>query len=194
MFTNELLALAESEIDREPALLSRERGKAATLIEGAVDRGDVYKNVENSIDQLALKHADFILESLREIRRQEVGDEIAMRELESGNKTDAEFDALVKIDRDRREKIWQEEKRKEMELEEEQQRIKDEELRKKRELDRQKEDEDRARRKEIDEQRRADRERLREEQRTLDDQRERERQERYERRRRETGTGPLLGP
>ncbi|OGE56132.1 hypothetical protein PENARI_c003G07884 [Penicillium arizonense] len=185
MFTNELLALAESEIDREPALLSRERGKAATLIEGAVDRGDVYKNVENSIDQLALKHADFILESLREIRRQEVGDEVAMRELESGNKTDAEYDALVKIDRDRREKIWQEEKRKEMELEEEQQRIKDEELRKKRELDRQKEDEDRARRKEIDEQRRADRERLREEQRTLDDQRERERQERYERRRRE---------
>ncbi|KAJ5985762.1 hypothetical protein N7522_012958 [Penicillium canescens] len=185
MFTNELLALAESEIDREPALLSRERGKAATLIEGAVDRGDVYKNVENSIDQLALKHADFILESLREIRRQEVGDEVAMRELEAGNKTDAEYDALVKIDRDRREKIWQEEKRKEMELEEEQQRIKDEELRKKRELDRQKEEEDRARRKEIDEQRRADRERLREEQRTLDDQRERERQERYERRRRE---------
>ncbi|KAJ5301486.1 hypothetical protein N7508_006349 [Penicillium antarcticum] len=185
MFTNELLALAESEIDREPALLSRERGKAATLIEGAVDRGDVYKNVENSIDQLALQHADFILDSLREIRRQEVGEEAAARELESGNKTDAEYDALVKIDHDRREKIWQEERRKEMELEEEQKRIKDEELRKKRELDRLKEDEDRARRKEIDEQRRADRERLREEQRALDDQRERERQERYERRRRE---------
>ena len=38
-FTDQLIALAESEIDREPALLSRERGKAATLIEGAVDRG-----------------------------------------------------------------------------------------------------------------------------------------------------------
>ncbi|KAJ5771206.1 uncharacterized protein N7511_003257 [Penicillium nucicola] len=185
MFTNELLALAESEIDREPALLSRERGKAATLIEGAVDRGDVYKNVENSIDQLALQHADFILESLREIRRQEVGEDVAARELESGNKTDADYDALVKIDHDRREKIWQEDKRKEMELEEEQKRIKEEDLRKKRELERQKEDEDRARRKEIDEQRRADRERLREEQRLLDDQRERERQERYDRRRRE---------
>jgi hypothetical protein len=45
LFTNTIEATL-LQIDREPALLSRERGKAATLIEGAVDRGDVYKSVE----------------------------------------------------------------------------------------------------------------------------------------------------
>ncbi|KAJ5130714.1 uncharacterized protein N7515_006753 [Penicillium bovifimosum] len=184
-FTNKLIALAESEIDREPALLSRERGKAATLIEGAVDRGDVYKSVEQSIDQLASKHLDFILESVRDIRRQDVGEEVAARELELGNKTDADYEAHVRVRREEREKVWREEERKQREAEEEEKRIKDEERKKKRELERQKEEEERARRKEIDEQRRAERERQREEQRALDEQREREREERYERRRRE---------
>ena len=184
-FTNKLVALAESAIDREPALLSRERGKAATLIEGVVDRGDVYKSVEDSIDQLASKHLDFILESVREIRCQDVGEEVAARELELGNKTDADYEAYVSVLREEREKVWREEERKQREIEEEEKRIRDEERKKKRELERQKDEEDRARRKEIDEQRRADRERQREEQRILDEQRERERDERYERRRRE---------
>ncbi|OQE47411.1 hypothetical protein PENCOP_c001G00093 [Penicillium coprophilum] len=184
-FTNKLVALAESEIDREPALLSRERGKAATLIEGAVDRGDVYKSVEDSIDQLASKHLDFILESVREIRCQDVGEEVAARELELGNKTDADYESYVSAQREKREKVWREEERKQREIEEEERRTREEERKKKRELERQKDEEDRARRKEIDEQRRADRERQREEQRILDEQRERERDERYERRRRE---------
>ncbi|KAJ5795757.1 uncharacterized protein N7518_004297 [Penicillium psychrosexuale] len=184
-FTNKLVALAESAIDREPALLSRERGKAATLIEGAVDRGDVYKSVEGSIDQLASKHLDFILESVREIRCQDVGEDVAARELELGNKTDADYEAYVSSQREEREKVWREEERKQREIEEEEKRIRDEERKKKRELERQKDEEDRARRKEIDEQRRADRERQREEQRILDEQREREREGRYERRRRE---------
>ncbi|KAJ5773514.1 hypothetical protein N7457_008410 [Penicillium paradoxum] len=184
-FTNQLIALAESEIDREPALLSRERGKAATLIEGAVDRGDVYKSVEDSIDRLASKHLDFILESVREIRRQDVGEDVAARELALGNKTDADYDAHVSAQREEREKVWREEERKQRELEEEEKRVRDEERKKKREIERQKDEEDRARRKELEEQRRADRERQREEQRALDDLRERERDERYERRRRE---------
>ncbi|KAJ6152394.1 hypothetical protein N7497_006713 [Penicillium chrysogenum] len=184
-FTNKLVALAESEIDREPALLSRERGKAATLIEGAVDRGDVYKSVEDSVDQLTSKHLDFILESVREIRCQDVGEEVAAREHKLGNKTDADYEAYVSAQRKEREKVWREEERKQREIEEEEKRVRDEERKKKRELERQKDEEDRARRKEIDEQRRADRERQREEQRILDEQRERERDERYERRRRE---------
>ncbi|KAJ5832162.1 hypothetical protein N7474_000473 [Penicillium riverlandense] len=177
-FTDQLIALAESEIDREPALLSRERGKAATLIEGAVDRGDVYKNVENSIDKLAANHLEFILDSVREIRRQDVGDEVASREEQSGNKTDEDYDIYIKAKREEREKVWREEMRKQKEMEEEQKRIKAEELRKKREMERQKEEEERARRKEVEEKRRA-------EERERDEQRERERQERYERRRRE---------
>ncbi|KAJ5359019.1 uncharacterized protein N7496_011432 [Penicillium cataractarum] len=184
-FTNQLIALAESEIEREPAHLSRERGKAATLIEGAVDRSDVYKNVEDSIDQLASKHLQNILHSVRAIRRKEIGEAAASKEEASGCKTDEDYAAFVKVKRDERESIWREEMRKQKELEDEQKRIKEEEKRKKRELERQKEEEERIRRKEIDDKRRAERERMREEQRALDEQRDREREERYERRRRE---------
>ncbi|KAE8352324.1 complex proteins associated with Set1p component shg1-domain-containing protein [Aspergillus coremiiformis] len=176
-FTNLLVELAGSEIDREPELLSRERGKAATLIEGAVDRSDVYKAVEASLDALASKHLPAILESVREIRRQEIGDEAATREEQAGNKTDEDYAACVKAKRDEREREWQEILRKQKEAEEEEARRKAEEKRKQRELDRQKEEE-RARRREREEQRRA-------EQRAQDEQREKERQERYERRRRE---------
>ncbi|KAJ5554144.1 hypothetical protein N7513_004103 [Penicillium frequentans] len=181
-FTDELFALAESEIEREPALLSRERGKAATLIEGAVDRSDVYKNAELSIDTLASNHLQSILDSVREIRRLEIGDEAATKEEEAGNKTDADYEAHVRAKREEREKVWREEMRKQKEIDDEQKRIRDEERRKKRELERKKEEEELARRKEIDDQRRAEREREREEQRAIDD---REREERRERRRRE---------
>ncbi|KAF3397758.1 hypothetical protein F1880_005932 [Penicillium rolfsii] len=184
-FTNQLIALAESEIEREPAHLSRERGKAATLIEGAVDRSDVYKNVEDSIDQLASKYLQTILDSVRAIRREEIGAEAATKEEISGSKTDEDYEAFVKMKRDEREKTWREEMRKQKEFEDEQKRLKEEEQRKRRELERQREEEERARRKEIDDKRRAERERMREEQRALDEQREREREERYERRRRE---------
>ncbi|KNG81576.1 arginine rich protein [Aspergillus nomiae NRRL 13137] len=176
-FTNLLVELAESEITREPELLSRERGKAATLIEGAVDRSDIYKTVEASLDALASKHLPAILESIREIRREEIGDEAAAREEQAGNKTDEDYAAHVKAKREEREKVWQETLRKQKEAEEEEARRKAEEKRKQRELDRQKEEE-RARRREREEQRRA-------EQRVQDEQREKERQERYERRRRE---------
>ncbi|OGM46779.1 arginine rich protein [Aspergillus bombycis] len=177
-FTNLLVELAESEITREPELLSRERGKAATLIEGAVDRSDIYKTVEASLDALASKHLPAILESIREIRREEIGDEAAAREEQAGNKTDEDYAAHVKAKREEREKVWQETLRKQKEAEEEEARRKAEEKRKQRELDRQKEEEERARRREREEQRRA-------EQRAQDEQREKERQERYERRRRE---------
>ncbi|OOO09275.1 hypothetical protein OAory_01105710 [Aspergillus oryzae] len=177
-FTNLLVELAESEITREPELLSRERGKAATLIEGAVDRSDIYKTVEASLDALASKHLPAILESIREIRREQIGEEAAAREEQAGNKTDEDYAAHVKAKREEREKVWQETLRKQKEAEEEEARRKAEEKRKQRELDRQKEEEERARRREREEQRRA-------EQRAQDEQREKERQERYERRRRE---------
>ncbi|EPS25793.1 hypothetical protein PDE_00729 [Penicillium oxalicum 114-2] len=184
-FTDQLIALAESEIEREPAHLSRERGKAATLIEGAVDRSDVYKNVEESINTIASKHLDAILETVRAIRREDVGEKTASKEELSGSKTDEDYEAFVRARREERDKTWREEMRKQKELEEEQRRIREEEQRKKREAERQKEEEERARRKEMDDKRRAERERLREEQRALDEQRDREREERYERRRRE---------
>ncbi|KAF4207170.1 hypothetical protein CNMCM8927_003741 [Aspergillus lentulus] len=184
-FTKLLIELAESEIEREPELLSRERGKAATLIEGAVDRSDVYKKAEKLIDALASNHLEFILNSVRDIRRQQVGDELAAKEEQAGNKTDEDFAAEIRAKREIREREWQETVRKQRELEEQEARRKAEEERKKREIERQKEEEERARRKEREEQRRAERERQRDEERRLEEQREKERQERYERRRRE---------
>ncbi|KAL1862376.1 hypothetical protein Plec18170_001202 [Paecilomyces lecythidis] len=183
--TDSLIELAESEIEREPALLSRERGKAATLIEGAVDRSDIYKNVENAIYALTQNHLDSILSAIREIRRQEVGEEIAAQEERSGNKTDEDFALLVKEKRDERERIRQEELRKQKEIEEEKAKAKAEEQRRQREIQRRKEEEEAAKEKEREEQRRVERERMREERRRLDEEREKEREERYERRRRE---------
>ncbi|KAL2005998.1 hypothetical protein VTN00DRAFT_9652 [Thermoascus crustaceus] len=183
-FVNSLIELAESEIEREPALLSRERGKAATLIEGAVDRSDIYKNVESSLEELTSKHLESILNSIRNIRREEVGEEVAVQEERSGNKTDEDFDRHVKAKREERERVYQEELLKQREKEEEEARARAEEERKQRELQRQREEE-RAKEREREEKRRAERERIREEQRLLEEQREREREERYERRRRE---------
>lgn len=170
--------MADSEIDREPGLLSRERGKAATLIEGAADRNNVYKTVETSIEKLASKHLDFVLNSVRDIRRHEIGDEAAVQEERNGNKTDEEYAVVVRTKRDEREKIHEEAMRKQKEIDDEKARVKAEADKKKREIQRQKDEEDRARRRERDEQRRAERERIREEQRKLDEQRERERDER----------------
>ena len=127
MFTDQLIALAESEIEREPAHLSRERGKAATLIEGAVDRGDVYKNVEDSIDRLAAKHLDSILDQVRAIRRQEIGEDAAANEERMGSKTDGDYDAHVKEKRDARDAIYREEMRKQKEIEDEEKRVRAEE-------------------------------------------------------------------
>ena len=111
------LATLRTEIDREPELLSRERGKAATLIEGAADRNDVYKTVETSIETLASKHLNVIVGSVREIRRQDVGEEVAAQEERNGNKTDDDYMAVVKAKRDEREKAHEEAMRKQKEIE-----------------------------------------------------------------------------
>ncbi|OJD13107.1 hypothetical protein AJ78_06389, partial [Emergomyces pasteurianus Ep9510] len=183
--TSSLIEMAESEIDRDPSLLSRERGKAATLIEGAVDRSDLYKSVEGAIDAISSNHLDYILDSLRTIRRQEVGEEMAALEEEKGSRTDDHYEREVKIKRQEREITWLKELEKQKQLEIEEAKSKAEELRKQRELEKQREEEDRKKQQELEEKRRAEREKIREERRLLEEQREREREERYERRRRE---------
>lgn len=90
-FTRSLHELAEAEIDRDPSLLSRDRGKAATLMQGAVDRSDIYKNVEEALDELIAKNIDHIIKAGREIRRAEVGEVVAAEEEKRGSKTDEEY-------------------------------------------------------------------------------------------------------
>lgn len=101
-FTKSLHEIAEAEIDRDPSLLSRDRGKAATLMQGAVDRSDIYGSIEQSLDDLISKNIDHIVKAGREIRRAEVGAEVALEEEKRGSKTDVEYAQEVAAQRKER--------------------------------------------------------------------------------------------
>ena len=73
VLTDGIHEVAEKEIEKDSALLARERGKAATLISGAVERSGVYQKVESRLDLEIAKHLDVVLESIREIRKADVG-------------------------------------------------------------------------------------------------------------------------
>ncbi|KAI4092585.1 MAG: hypothetical protein LQ344_003431 [Seirophora lacunosa] len=120
-FNDRLNELADAEIDRDPSLLSRDRGKAATLMQGAVDRSDIYKSVELSLDRLISKHLDHILAAGREIRKAEIGEEAAAEEEKRGNIPDETYAKDAAARRDARERQRkQEENRKRREEEKEQ--------------------------------------------------------------------------
>ncbi|RMD40579.1 hypothetical protein DV735_g4544, partial [Chaetothyriales sp. CBS 134920] len=91
--TDQIYAVAEAEIDKNPSLLSRERGKAATLIQGALDRSDIYQDVESMIDTEISKHLDTVLGAVRDIRKADVGEARALEEEERGSKTDEQYRA-----------------------------------------------------------------------------------------------------
>ncbi len=108
-FTKSLHELAEAEIDRDPSLLSRERGKAATLMQGAVDRSDIYKTVEKSLDDLIGKNIDNIIKAGREIRKVEVGEAAAAEEERRGGKTDEEYAQEIAVKRKERVRLRKQE-------------------------------------------------------------------------------------
>ena len=146
-----------------------------------MDRSDIYRSVERAIDQITGNHLQTIIASLRDIRRQDVGDNVAEQEEQAGNKTDEEFEAHVKAMREEREQIYREELRKKKEAEEEAALVVAEEERRKRE-------EKAASEREAEEKCRAEIERGREEAKEREEQREREqraRLEEWERRRRD---------
>ncbi|PWW79570.1 hypothetical protein C7212DRAFT_275827 [Tuber magnatum] len=51
-FITALEKIAGAEIERDPSLLARDKGKAAELIEATVLRGDTYSNVEKAVEEL----------------------------------------------------------------------------------------------------------------------------------------------
>lgn len=105
--------LAEAEIEREPLLLSRERSKAATLLQGAVDRSDIYEAVELSLDRFIAQNLGQIEIAAREIRRAEAGGELAAEEEKRGRKSEEEYaeESAVRIE-ERAKAMKQEEARK----------------------------------------------------------------------------------
>ncbi|KAL8989060.1 MAG: hypothetical protein Q9177_001971 [Variospora cf. flavescens] len=133
-FNERLNELADAEIDRDPSLLSRDRGKAATLMQGAVDRSDICKSVELSLDRLISKHLDHIFAAGREIRKAEIGEEAAAEEEKRGNIPDEQYAKDAAARRDARERQRkQEENRKRREEEKEQ--LRAEAMKKEAELD-----------------------------------------------------------
>lgn len=71
--------------------MSRDRGKAATLMQGAVDRSDIYKSVELPLDALIEKNLSHVLKVGRDIRIAEAGEELAVEEEKRGSKADEEY-------------------------------------------------------------------------------------------------------
>ncbi|KAI4173896.1 MAG: hypothetical protein LQ343_002664 [Gyalolechia ehrenbergii] len=176
-FSDRLNELADAEIDRDPSLLSRDRGKAATLMHGAVDRSDIYKSVELSLDQLISEHLNHVLAAGREIRKAEIGEEAAAEEERRGNIPDEEYakDATTRREaRERRKR--QEEARKRREEEKEQ--LRAEAMKKEAELERLRRTDERRR------ERKAREERLEEDYRKRTDEEE-ERRKLYEQRKKE---------
>ncbi|KAL8687951.1 MAG: hypothetical protein Q9218_006013 [Villophora microphyllina] len=164
-FNDRLNELADAEIDRDSSFLSRERGKAATLMQGAVDRSNVYKDVELSLDRLISEHLDHVLAAAREIRRAEIGEEAAAEEERRGNIPDEVYAEEAAARREARDKQRRkEEARKRREEEKQQLRLeakeKEAELERLRKMDERlkarerRKEEDRKRRAEEDEERR----------------------------------------
>lgn len=132
-------------------------------MQGAVDRTDIYKSVELSLDRLISDHLNDVLAAGREIRRVEIGEDAAVDEERRGNIPDEEYakDAAVRREARERQKK-QDETRKRREEEKEQ--LRAEALQKEAELDRlRRADERRRERKARDEQLQAERKKRAEE-------------------------------
>ncbi|RMZ89259.1 hypothetical protein DV736_g3509, partial [Chaetothyriales sp. CBS 134916] len=169
--TDQIHGVAEAEIDKNPSLLSRERGKAATLIQGALDRSGVYQDVESMIDTEISKHLDNVLDAVRDIRKADVGKARAMEEEQRGSKTDDQYRAETEARAEERSKNrarMEELARQTAELK---RKIAMQEEKKRREEQAKRDEEDRRRREKEDEDRRERRRKRQEE----EDRREAER-------------------
>ncbi|KAL8868011.1 MAG: hypothetical protein Q9174_005276 [Haloplaca sp. 1 TL-2023] len=161
-FNDRLIEFADAEIDRDPSFLSRERGKAVTLMQGALDRSDIYKSVEVSLDQFLSEHLENVLAAAREIRKAEIGEEAAKEEQRLGDIPDEEYEREATVRREARDRQRkQDEARRRREEEKEQLRLeakqKEEELQRLRKLDeRMKERQAREKRKEEERKRQAE--------------------------------------
>ncbi len=103
-------------------------------MQGAVDRSDVYKAVEISLDRLISAHMNHVLEAGREVRKAEIGEVAAAEEERRGAITDEEYAKDAAIRREARERQReQDENRRRREKEKEQ--LRAEAMKKEAELD-----------------------------------------------------------
>lgn len=179
--TTALTGLAEAELDRNPSLLSKDRRQAAPLVEGAVERSDIYRGAEENVDAFVENYIQAAEVKLREFRRKDIGDDAAGHEEQLGSKTDEDY--MNESSRRRRSL----EKRREDEAELERRRLLEEKRRKEDEQRRQKEKEaaEEAERDAAEEKKRAELEAEREKARLEKEEKERQRMEYLELKRRQ---------
>lgn len=175
----------ETETNRDPYLLQKDRKISAPLIEGTAERNEVYHEVESGIELLLAKALGQIENGLRSIRAQDIGEEAAAAEARIGSKPEEQWAQEAEARRVARREQYEQEMLKAAE-EKKRQRAAEE---KRREDERDKAEQDKRRRRreeEAEREREKARERKRQEEHELElAEHERERDERRERRRRE---------
>ena len=103
LFEVALRKFTVDEIERDPVKYLRpDRRMGAPLLEGAAARSDVYKMTEADIDAYIDSFLGDAERNLRDIRRTEIGDDLADAEARRGNRTDGEYAADAEIRRQKR--------------------------------------------------------------------------------------------
>ncbi|CCU75212.1 hypothetical protein BGHDH14_bgh05810 [Blumeria hordei DH14] len=113
-FSSSLLKAAEIELEKNDYdLLRKNRATAEALIHGAVERAGAYRDAENQIDALIDAHIFEIESGIRNIRKNNVGEEVAAMEQARGGKTDEQYAEEARLRRQAREKSRREAREKE---------------------------------------------------------------------------------
>lgn len=132
-FTTALTSFAEHELERNNALLGKDRRQAAPLIEGAAERSDVYKQAEEDVGRMIDEALAGAEDKLRDIRRETVGREVAAREQQNGSRTDEDYARDADVRREARAQQLEKELERQRQIEAEERRRQEEQKRKERE-------------------------------------------------------------
>ena len=109
MFEASLRKFTSDEIDREPVKYLRpDRRLAAPLLEGSAARAEVYEKSQADVEAYIEQYLAKAEQTLREIRRKEIGESAAAEEQARGNKSEEAYAAEVEVRRQERAKKHEE--------------------------------------------------------------------------------------
>jgi len=112
MFEAALRKFTTDEIEREPVKYLRpDRRLAAPLLEGSAARAEVYEKSQADVDAYIEQYMATAEQTLRDIRRKEIGEVAAAEEQARGSKTEEEYAAEVEVRRKERAKKHEEAER-----------------------------------------------------------------------------------
>lgn len=186
MFEAKLRKFTTDEIEREPLKYLRpDRRLAAPLLEGSAARAEVYEKSQADVDAYIEQFMTTAEETLRDIRRKEIGDVAAAEEQARGSKTEEEYAVEVEARRKERAKKHEEAEKARLKEEAKERKKKELEALKKKQEELMKETArlhlDQARRLQREEHKKAEKERERERIAKFNEEREKQKKEAEER-------------